>query len=236
MARILSTREICERALRKIGAFSINDTAARAEELEEARLWLDMMLGHRAATKRAWWLVPETQAVTLTAAISSYGLKDALAGDPDILAVVGAWAVSTDGSLTRTPLAIARRPEWENRSVTTGGPPALVYIDRTDSPVLQVNPIPAAPIAHTIEVVWQRQPSDLVAANWTTPNRDFREAWNMWVVSALAAELADGPVRKAPGDEVRAMRADARRLLDELEAWDAQEHADEPRRTAYNDF
>ena len=40
MSKLWKASGICERALRKIGAFSVNDTAADPEELAEALYWL----------------------------------------------------------------------------------------------------------------------------------------------------------------------------------------------------
>jgi len=235
MSRVLTIREVCEQALRKIGTYSINDTGARAGEMDVAAFWLDMTIGHLAAKKRRWWLVPVTSSFTLVAGQTAYPLRATLDGAPEIQAVVGVWTVALDGA-RREPLEMMRRQEWEARTVTTGGPPTGCYVDRSNDPTLLINPVPAAPTLYQIEVVGQAFASDLSAASSDTGLVDLRRTWNLWAVTALAAELADGPIRKAPADEVRDARQRAQQLENDLDAWDAHEQADEPRRVSYNDF
>ena len=103
MPKLLTVTEICERALRKIGAYSINDTGADPVHLEEARYWLDMVLGHVSSRKRTWWLVPDTEPVTLVADTATYQLSDELSGSPDVQHVVGVWLVNTSSG-ARKPL------------------------------------------------------------------------------------------------------------------------------------
>jgi hypothetical protein len=238
MARILEIREICERALRKIGAFSIRDSGADAAELDEARLWLDMVMGHLASRRRAWWLVPATAPVPLVAGQASYTLAAGAglpAGDPMASAVSAAAVQLADGQ--RDDVQIARRWEWEARDVTrTGGAPLMIYIDRTPAPQMLVWPTPTEPVTHRLEIVFQRVSPNLTTGTPTERTLQFREAWNLYIVTALAAQIGDGPVRKLPGDEVRAMQMQAERLLFDLEAFDAHEQASEPRLVAYHGF
>lgn len=236
MARILEVREVCERALRKIGTFSIRDSAANPAEFEEARLWLDMVVGNLAADQATWWLVPTTAQVTLVAGQADYDLLLSLpAGDP-ASHVVSVKAVNTTSG-DRLDVAMNRRWEWEQREPTrTASVPEVVYIDRNPAPVLRVWPTPAAPLTHRLEIVFQRVSPNLTSGEAGERLSWFPEAWNLYLVVALAAQIGNGPVRKLPADEVRDMQIEAQRLLDRLQSYAGDERADQPRRIAYNDF
>jgi hypothetical protein len=65
---------------------------------------------------------------------------------------------------------------------------------------------------------------------------EVRENWHLFLVTALAAEIGNGPVRKLPADEVREMQVTAKALLYDLMDYDSHEQADEPRLVAVNPF
>jgi hypothetical protein len=237
MARILEIREICERALRRIGTYSIRDSGADAAELEEARLWLDMVMGHLAARQRTWWLTPETAQVPMTVGVADYPLASALpAGDP-LSATIMVKAVDL-ASAQRDDVHLARRWEWEARTEVQpdSGRQWMVYVDRTPSPVLRIYPTPVDPLTHRLEVVFQRVSPDLTTGPVTEKVLKFRQAWNLYIVTALAAQIGNGPVRKMPADEVREMQSQAKDLLFDLECFDSHEQAGEPRLITYNEF
>lgn len=229
MARLLTVRDVCERALRKIGAYSIRDTGARADEMDEARHWLDMVIGHVASLKRTWWLVPSTLRLTLTPATAAYNLRTTLSDEPAVQHVVALHVVDLATNQNR-PLPILRRTEWEGRDKhLPAGPACAAWIDRTRDPVLHLHPAPPSPVAQAIDVTFQRFAPDRSGGTWTQRLDEIRDGWNLYLVTALAAEIGDGPVRKLPGDEVRAMKMDAKRFYEELLAYDDHEQADEPR-------
>lgn len=235
MPRLLEIREICERALRKIGAYSINDEGAEATQMEEARRWLDLIVGHLTARRRTWWLVPETALLTLQAGRTEYPLRELLPGAPQVQhAIAVSWRERIGGRTEDMPLA--RRFEWDARQPKQAGRPELVYVDRDRMPVLYLHPAPAAPPTHDLLLTFQRFAADMTRGAPTTPMPDLRETWNLYLITALAYELGNGPVRKLPGDEVREMAGMAERLLGDLEAYENHEQASEPRRVAYNDF
>lgn len=236
MARQLTVAQVCERALRKIGAYSIRDTGARAIEMAETREWLDLVIGHVASRKRTWWLVPSTARLTLASGVASYGLAANLSGAPEVQHVVALYTVNlTTGD--REPLAIARRQEWEERDATLGaGPACKAWIDRSRAPVLHLHPAPPNPVVEAIDVVFQSFAPDQARGTYTQRIADIRDGWNLYLVTALAAEIGDGPVRKLPQDEVRGMKRDAQMLYDDLAAYDDHEQADEPRLVSPNLF
>ncbi|MEY4300594.1 MAG: hypothetical protein RIR25_1830 [Verrucomicrobiota bacterium] len=234
MAKVWTSTQICENALRKIGTFAINDSGVRKAEMDVAVDWLDMLIAHTGGTARRWWLVPDTAPLILLPTVDAYQLRASLPGAPEIQDVIEVVRVDLTSGM-RDRVEVQRRQEWELRERAATGSVNLAYYDRLDPPTLRVHPAPAAPLTYRLDVVFQRFPSDLTNADGLASN-DFRRAWSLWAVTALAAELGDGPVRKLPSDEVRDMRREADRQVHALDAWDGQERADEPRRTIYNDF
>lgn len=237
MPRVLEAREICERALRKIGSYSIRDASADGTEMAEARFWLDMIVGHIASRQRTWWLVPGTARLTVTAGVTSYDLQTNLTGLPKVQHVVSLYSVAAaDGTSVEIPLL--RRQEWEalDRSDTATGQPTAAYVDRRARPTLLIWPAPAATPTHNLDVLYQQFSDDSTAKAVTAPLDRVRESWNLFLVTRLAADIGNGPIRKLPADEVREMQTTAAALLFDLEAYDSQEQAGEPRLVAYNDF
>ena len=99
-----------------------------------------------------------------------------------------------------------------------------------------ISPPPDTVQPYGVRVLFQSFPIDQTAGVSNAKMTQIRTAWNLWVVTALAAQIANGPVRKLPADEVADMKKEAMQLRDELEAYDSQEQANEPRRVFYTDF
>lgn len=239
MSRLLTVNEICERALRKIGEFSINDSAALGPQMEEARWWLDMVVGHIAATQRRWWLVPATASFPLLPGQADYSTTGNLGELRGVMHIISLWRVSESDPSDREEVRLLRRREWEEREgAGTLGIPTAAYVDRADIPTIHLHPTPATTQTYRLEVVYHRFAPDLTprAGRPHVPMEGLRQSWNLAIVHALAAEIGNGPVRKMPGDEVRDMQETARRYLHDLDSYDAHEQANEPRRVAYNDF
>jgi hypothetical protein len=133
-------------------------------------------------------------------------------------------------------MELARREDWEARQPRNAGRPEMVYVDRTSRPTLRVHPAPPAPVTHNLLVTFQRFSDDMREGASTRHIPGMRETWNLYLITALAYELGNGPVRKLPADEVAEMRAAAVSYLADLEAYDAHEQASEPRRTTFHDF
>lgn len=256
--RLFTVREICERALRKINAFSLMDTEADALELEEATWWLDMLVSHLCGANRILWLVPQTLTFALTAKTLSYDLKTTLGDEyPDqgiqfplhatatyveastttANAVVGDDAAIITGETVLTPrqgvgttrpVEIVKRVIFDEISDRDqAGPPEQVYIDRLAAPMLRVHPVPQEE-GWWLNLTVQTYQDDLIArgnahkAAEITSNH--RAAWNLYLVTALAHQLGNGPVRKLTRDEVRDMATEASDQFMALMAFENQEH------------
>jgi hypothetical protein len=236
MARLLEIREICEQALGKIGAFATRSSGARPEEMERARYWLDMVVGHVAARQRAWWLVPRTGVITLAPGQSTYNLQTALGAQaPDGVQFVIKLLLDEAGSGRNVhEVSILRREEWEAiENPLRAGAPEVAYVDRNRVPTLMLSPVPDSNRPYRLRVVFQQFGSDMTKNKGVDKTYAIRESWNLYLVTALAAQIGNGPVRKLPADEVKDMKDEARQLLFDLEAYDGQEQASEPRQVSY---
>ena len=232
MSALLSAAVICERALRKIGAFSINDSGADGAELEEASFWLDMVVAELVGTERCTWLVEDTITVALTADTASYNLKTVIgtAAYPadGLVHVVSAWV--TDGTNDNT-VKIYRRKEFEEIiKKTASGKPEYVYIDRlsdTAEQTIYLFPVPTV-TTWSLKLVIQKGAPDLREVPAKT-NHGFHVAWQKWLVLATAAEIADGPVRALPDAKVDRIKRDARLCFNRLQSSQNRE-LQQPRR------
>jgi hypothetical protein len=111
--RLLTTDEICERALRKIGATAIRSAGSREAEVAEAKYWLDMVVGHIGARKRTWWLVPATATFVLRPYVWAYDMNQILGprqANNGIQSVVDVWIGSRgEGGVDAYP----NTPGWQ---------------------------------------------------------------------------------------------------------------------------
>lgn len=263
MSRLFSTEEICERALRKVGAFAIRSAGARPEEVTETRYWLDMVVAHEASRQRTWWLVPAAASFNLTAGIDTYDLNAMLgaAQAPDgIQFAIGAVLFNPTLQLDLHELPIVRQQEWETRRLGPDGTPdpenlsalleedappspadppgapAFCHIDRAQRPTLRCYPIPDANQPYAIRLLFQSFSSDFIKAPTGDKSYQLRTSMNLWIVTALARQIGNGPVRKLPADEVRDMADETERLRNDLEAYEFNEVNNVPKQVKYYDF
>lgn len=262
MSTVYSIETIIDRALRKVGAFAIRQAGPRPEEVEEARYWLDMTVAHEASRARTWWLVENSATFLLTTGIDTYNLPSVLGGTqaPDgvqfvVMAVL--YDLKTGQDICELP--IVRREEWEQRSLPIDlsgiarqrdtdvggfdsdtpqpaiapGAPRFCYIDRMQSPTMHISPIPDK--GYGIRIVFQGFSPDFIAPATLSRQTKLRSAWNLWIVTALSAQIGNGPIRKLPADEVADMKREAQSLRDDLEAYEAQEQSNVPRVIRYYD-
>ena len=236
MSADLTIGQICERALRKIGAYPIADSAADPEAMAETTYWLDMVVGHLSGSMRCFWLVPATISVNLTTGQGVYDFADLLGqSNPDESAQFLIWATVTSGG-SDIPVKILRRREYDEiADKTSTGVPKTIYVDRlVENQRVYVHPVPGAGETIKLNLTIQRFNRDLLQAK-PAKLHGLRSTWNLWLVTALAAEIGDGPVRRVPDGELRAMRDRANELVAQLVGYDAQEQAGEPRRVRFND-
>lgn len=231
---LLSVGAIAERALRKIGEYPIRGGTLRPEALAETRLWLDMVMSHQAAKMRTPWLVADTVNFDLVTGQAAYDLRAVIGANtvPDGMQFnITAYLYNPAAEEDVRKIALIRREEYEDiPDKTRAGEPEQAYIDRTRWPVMTVFPVPDGSRSLQVRLVYQQISSQFANLPFNDRTYAMHECWNLWVVTALAAEIGNGPVRRLPKDEVAELRSTARSLLLDLEAYDQFEQADEPRR------
>ena len=244
----LPVRSVLERSLRKIGAYSMMDTGADPDEMEEAGFWLDIVVSHLTATNRRLWLVPATITLPLTAQKIKYTQDELKALDPSFPAnglQFPHHATVSDGS-SESDVEIIKRLAYDDLPrKDLGGKPTAVYIDRQTEFDLFVHPVPQVPtqdnpLTYTLKLVGQRF-NDQLSIETNSPvalerQTELRRGWDLWAVLALSAEIGDGPIRKLPGDEVERMNKRAAQVLQDLSKHEDEEHDDEFHRANYVDL
>lgn len=211
MSGLFSASQICERALRKIGTYSINDSGADGEELQEAAFWFDMVLSELAETEACFWLRPDTMSKALTADQASYVLSTLMGTSypaDGLVSIVGIWY--SDGSNDQEILPM-RRSEYENiGQKDSSGVPSGYYLDRLSDPTeqkLYLYPVPASSTASLRMVLQVETPE--VSDTTDKRKHGLRAGWQKFLITSVAAEIGDGPVRRLPTSEVDRMRRDA---------------------------
>lgn len=219
MSGLFSASQICERALRKIGAFSINDSAADGEELQEAAYWFDMILAELAETEACYWLRPATISAALTAGQASYVLSTLMGTSyypaDGLVSIVS--ASFSDGSTDQDLIPMRRREFEEIANKTTSGTPAFFYLDRlsdASTQTIHLYPVPAT-TGNSLKLQMQVETPEI---SDTTDSRahGLRAGWQKFLVTSVAAEIGDGPVRKIPSSDVDRMRLDAEMAFKKL--------------------
>lgn len=234
---VLSRNEIIYAMLRRIGAFPVSMSSPRAGEVEEAAKWLDMIVAHQAARQRVWFLVDETVTFDVTADLARYDLIEALgtANTPrGFQFFIAAYLYDVDMAQDVQQLGAMTRDEYEalpNKAAP--GVPNRIYVDRSNSPLAFLYPTPSDARTWRVRMVFQSYSTDFIHAQPHSKAAKMRQSWNLWTVTALAAECGSGPIRRLPADEVREMRDRATVLRNELEAEDNEQHAAQPRHVEY---
>ncbi len=196
--------ELCERALRKIGAYSINDDAPAENDLYEALYWLDMGIAFVTGIDRCFWLIADELSIDLTEDNASYDLATELATQLKNGVQFPVSAMLEDALGNRCDLEIVSRDKFEKirkPTITRTGTPRFIFIDRLNGPTLRTYPVPTT---------------------------GFRAAWNLYVVTLLATLIGDGPVRALPRDRIAGWKQDVGALKQKLDAFENREHDNEP--------
>ena len=236
MSKLWKASGICERALRKIGAFSVNDTAADPEELAEALYWLDLAVAELAGTEQCQWLIPTTLSIALSANTASYDLSTALgtANPTDgVLFPIEAWIRDSNG--LDTPIDIIRRRDFEDiEDKDRAGVTDRIYIDRlNEDQNIFIYPV-VDETGYSIRLLCQTYAANLGGTGQTATGNiahGFSAEWQKWMVLQNAADIGSGPVRRLPISETDRIRAEAGTSLAKLMAFSNREKVSQPRRT-----
>jgi len=239
MSRQRTAKEICERALRAIGAFPITESAADGEQLREAMEWLDLIMAEKAGTMRVFSMVSATLDVAITNGTHSYNLNTALGADLPIDRVqfpIMAWIEDEAGN--RSPVDIVTLDRYEKAyNSTATGVPTMIHIDRlAPTPTLRIFPPPHEDDEeeYTLKLIVQTyapnvgpsgvtgtQPSGSILTN-------FRQAWQRWLILQVASDCGSGPIHKLPQASINNFDRKAGIALAELQGFENREHENTP--------
>ena len=242
MAGLLTQAEIVERALRKCGVYAINDSGAETAHVTECLYWLDMIVANFVGEHEAYWLVPATLSISLTADQQDYVIADELGtNDPDdgILYVTEAWLEDSGGN--RCALEIATRKKFESVGYPDqSGTPYMVYIDRTLTPTLKTYPtLGTGATGYTIKLIVQTNSPDMKPRSGSglgNAAHGLRATWQLWMVYELAWNIGDGPVTKRPRTELNDWKGYADQRKRRLLSFENTEKDTEAPVTEYRDF
>lgn len=240
MSRQRTAKEICERALRAIGAFPVTESAADGEQLREAMDWLDIIMAERAGVETLFSLIPSTLPVPLTNGTSSYSLNTALGADLPLDRVqfpVEAWLEDAAGN--RSPIEIVTKEKFETVcNAADVGQPRMIHIDRmATTPTLRTYPTRAATdttSADTLKLVVQTYAPNVSpgGVTGTQPSASiltkFSQAWQRWLIFTLASDLGSGPIHKLPAVSLKNFNDKAAISLLALQAFENREHETTP--------
>jgi hypothetical protein len=240
MTAFLSARQVCETALRKIGAFPINDTAARPEHLKEAMRWLALRLDHIAGSRRREWLISPTLTVPLNVANQkTYELSTQVGGSwprQGFEHIIVAFIEDQYGN--RWPVEVVDREKFEDVCKTTeSGEPAWIYLDRLTnrdlSPEVSVWPVPTI-TTYVLKIIMQMNAPDIMPSGVSGDDIDgalahgLRRTWQLWAVMQLSADLGSGPIRQIPGEYLERFERQAKAAYDDLDGYEDRERVTGP--------
>ena len=233
-----TAKQICERALRAIGAFPVTDSAADGEQLREAMDWLDLILAERAGVGKLFSLIPATLSMPITNGTQSYNLHSALGTDLPVDRIqfpIQAWLEDAAGN--RSDVQIVKSETFEAVSkADVIGPPTMIHIDRlATTPILRIYPTPAVSdtTVWTIKLIVQTYAPNVApgGVTGTTPSAsvltNFRQAWQRYLICQLSHDLGAGPIQKLPETSLTRFAGMAKQAKDELFAFENREHDDE---------
>jgi hypothetical protein len=199
---LFSSEGICERALRKVGAFSINDEAPRDEELTESLFWLDMIVAELSATQDCFWLRPATITADLILNQADYILAEFDGMPPEgVVFIMRAWVRDPYGD--DQAIDIWRKTKYEDQqNKATSGTPEAIFVNRlVQEPTLFTYPvIGLAGYSLRLDVQTFNPRTLTTQADSEIPKgtgaHHLGAEWQRFLVYALSAEIGDGPVRK----------------------------------------
>ena len=233
--RILSVRQICEMALQKIGAFSVNDTAADPVHLQRTAEWLDLSVQEFVGNTKCAWLTRRDISIPLEANKVEYDLRDAMGNElpPGGIIFPISCTVRNTQYLRDLPVDLIDLKTYEEiEQKDQTGQPSAIYIDRLrDDMKMAVVGIPTDN-TYTLYLTVQQYAPDLTRNGGET-NHQMRAEYQKWMVLQAAADVGNGPVRRLSMQVLQNIVSEAGTLRARLEAYANREepHLAKPMRT-----
>lgn len=213
-----TARHLAEQALRKIGVYSINDSAARPEHLQIALEWFGMILDE-AGVLGLPFLREQTLIVSLVEGQTSYPLTDVYPAG--VIFPLDAWLEHTSLGTLRQ-ISLLTREEWD-REVTaeaiTDGEPCNVFADQVGLRTLHIDHTPSAEVATDYQIKLRAQ--CYVENGPESEDGKYNQIppmWNIWAIYAMARYLGDGTIKRLPAQTVAGFQRDAATHFDRLQS------------------
>jgi len=242
----MSVSAIAEKALRRIGAVSIEDEDIPKHWLQEAADWLDIVVQNLTGVSRIAWLVQRTIDLPLIEGEGNYSLVPVnlsaqknrivqadqtgtavrLNSIPDEgvqFPIRASIFSSADPGQSELPVKLARRWEYDGIENKAGsGRPSMIYIDRSMEPVMTVWPIPTDDY-QVIRLTFQSFAPESTRLD-SQQISQLRSAWKLWAILATGYEMGNGAFKRLPEAELARLKGDRDQVHDKLMAFENDDH------------
>lgn len=233
MAYLLSSSEMIGRALRKIGAFPINDRNPDPVHAEEAEYWLDMILSEMVGTSRLLHRIEQAVTISLTTGTETYdlapGTPDDDEDDPDLTQIppfgivhpVKVRLLVDDVDENEITMVDRRTYERIRAGAETGKPCWGTFLPDGDlKHKLKLYPTPTfSSGTMKVRMLVQQFFDDIVGNTDDVPK--IGAEWQLYLVTRLAWVLGDGPVLRRPRGDIEDWKGDAEVSFARLKAFRA---------------
>lgn len=205
MPTIFSARGLAEIALQNIGSFPVTEDAVDPKELSRAVQRLELImndtLGQNSVTS-TW----KTLEIPLQANVNRYRIA-AFTDDDGVDFVFDTFLqdIQSGVSTTRNLMESITEREWNRLDKSIVGDPQRTFVDRTNDPYLNVNPMPGSDyVAGTRAIRLQIQSfaTRITSQGTGGVNINFRPTWYLFLTNKLSYELGKGAIRRLPEAEL----------------------------------
>lgn len=239
MAKVATALDLAERALRRVGSYAPHDTGADPDHLSIALASLDSAVKELSGTITAWWLIPTTVDISLTAGenpISIVKKTNLITTDNFQFLYDAKISRPTGGAQTyqRDLVQISRRKYNEIPDKANAGYPNSIYISREVLvPLVFLHPVPWD-ANFTLHVTYQTYAADQTKDSGRTTS-GLDQSWERWAEYQVASDIGDGPVARLPDSEVTRYERKAETARVRLEGFQNRE-ANQPPISKFRDF
>jgi hypothetical protein len=233
MATVFPVNTIINEALRAVGELSTHDAGSDPAKFAIAMTWLDMLVAEVVETERPLWLIPEAVTASIPIDTVPFDFVQAAASDIETDRFRGpiTCAIVSDATGHADPLRRMTLQEYEAiGDKSAGGYPCAVYVDRTELRPLFYFDSVVKVTGYSLRVTFFLN-NQAIAVNG---EHGFPQAWQRFLVRALAADIGSGPVVRLPQSEIDDHRKQAEMARERLFARKNRPYA-RPNRVKFRD-
>lgn len=232
-SKLFTGAELAEVSLQMVGAFTTMDASADPRDVARSLTFMELAVAQLNGTTSMQWLVPQTIQFTLEPEVQSYSLSDVLGTSFPSLGIshaIDAYLLDSNGN--ETPISIKRRRDYDNEpSKTTSGDPQYIVIDRQldDDTRVYTYPVKADnDLTAYIKLRVQTYSPSVIGALANSGvggevAHGFDRAWQLWLCTATACLIGNGPVRQLTKAKLDGLKEDRDRAFLMLQAFQNRE-------------